>query len=263
MVLLWEGFSGVSLVASRLLLDYLKLGAISLLGLSSGARLSAMFAAQYPKRVSKLLMLPTGDAYGAAGLLAQAYYGDCWELAKQGGMQAIVTTPGSQFQAQAASSDEKRQVLLSLDAKLFMNTMMNSQVFLESFTGEAFLGLFPEALRQLEVPTLIFHHGFTDDRLHALEDAETISQEMPQAQLLVESETQLQASFEDFEHVGWNEDKKLAAMATCRGFQQFPEAFASKKETAGILRGQWTPISARLWKSPMKPSAWQVLICLP
>eukprot|EP00434_Breviolum_minutum_P012709 symbB.v1.2.011202.t1/scaffold718.1/size169569/8 len=217
MVLLWEGFSGVSLVASRLLLDYLKLGAISLLGLSSGARLSAMFAAQYPKRVSKLLMLPTGDAYGAAGLLAQAYYGDCWELAKQGGMQAIVTTPGLRVLPGAAP----------------------------------------------EVPTLIFHHGFTDDRLHALEDAETISQEMPQAQLLVESETQLQASFEDFEHVGWNEDKKLAAMATCRGFQQFPEAFASKKETAGILRGQWTPISARLWKSPMKPSAWQVLICLP
>ena len=60
-----------------------------------------------------------------------------------------------------------------------------------------------------EVPTLIFHHGFIDDRLHALEDAETISQEMPQAQLLVESETQLQASLEDFEHVGWNEDKKL------------------------------------------------------
>ena len=44
------------------------------------------------------------------------------------------------------------------------------------------------------MPTLIFHHGFTDDRLHALEDAESISQEMPQAQLLVESETELQAS---------------------------------------------------------------------
>ena len=32
--------------------------------------------------------------------------------------------------------------------------MMNSQVFLEGFTGEAFLGLFPEALRQLEVDSV-------------------------------------------------------------------------------------------------------------
>ena len=41
------------------------------LGLSSGARLSAMFASRYPKRVSKLAVLPTGDAAGASGLLAQ------------------------------------------------------------------------------------------------------------------------------------------------------------------------------------------------
>lgn len=33
---------------------------------------------------------------------------------------ATFLQPGSQFQAQAASSDEKRQVLLSLNAKLFM-----------------------------------------------------------------------------------------------------------------------------------------------
>ena len=39
------------------------------LGLSSGARLSAMFASRYPKRVSKLAVLPTGDAAGASGLL--------------------------------------------------------------------------------------------------------------------------------------------------------------------------------------------------
>lgn len=42
-------------------------------------------------------------------------------------------------------------VLLSALSNQPRNAMMNSQVFLEGFTGEAFLGLFPEALRQLEV----------------------------------------------------------------------------------------------------------------
>mmetsp|Transcript_76482 Transcript_76482/g.168970 ORF Transcript_76482/g.168970 Transcript_76482/m.168970 type:complete len:318 (+) Transcript_76482:2-955(+) len=173
----------------KLLLDWAEFGEpISLLGLSSGARLSAMFASRYPKRVSKLAVLPTGDAAGASGLLAQAYYGDCWELAQKGGMEAIVNTPGSQFQAQAAGCEEKRAALLSVDSKYFMNAMMNSQVFLEGFTGEAFLGLFPEALRQLEVPALIFHHGLADDRLHALEDAQSVAQDIPEGQLLVEVE---------------------------------------------------------------------------
>ena len=129
------------------------------------------------------------------------------------------------------------------------NAMMNSQVFLEGFTGESFLGLFPEALHQLEagqpqdldklvsifdvgclkswnvltclepyfiylhlisivplfqhvptcsnaklqleVPSLVFHHGFEDDRLHALEDAQRVAGDL-HAELLVEPEPQLQ-----------------------------------------------------------------------
>ena len=39
----------------------------------------------------------------------------------------------------------------------------------------------------LQVPTLIFHHGLADDRLHALEDAQSVAQDMPQGQLLVEA----------------------------------------------------------------------------
>eukprot|EP00438_Fugacium_kawagutii_P029522 Skav222748 [mRNA] locus=scaffold2390:581403:594839:- [translate_table: standard] len=233
-----------------------------------------MFASRYPQRVSKLAMLPTGDAAGAAGLLAQvrrvrrAYYGDCWELATKGGMEAIVNTPGapgSQFYAQAAGCDKKRQALLSVDteefATLFLldqvldmqntlwsciviydicitfqavhlgssfrsldlikddilgmqeNAMMNSQLFLEGFTGEAFLGLFPEALRQMEVPTLIFHHGFDDDRLHALEDATAVSREMPRAQLLIEPEAQR------VEAAIWEKERELKVKAFYRRAQ--------------------------------------------
>ena len=37
-----------------------------------------------------------------------------------------------------------------------------------------------------QVPTLVFHHGLADDRLHALEDAQSVAQDI-QGQLLVEA----------------------------------------------------------------------------
>jgi hypothetical protein len=38
-----------------------------------------------------------------------------------------------------------------------------------------------------QVPALIFHHGLADDRLHALEDAQSVAQDIPEGQLLVEA----------------------------------------------------------------------------
>eukprot|EP00913_Durusdinium_trenchii_P012315 g11560.t1 len=161
----------------KVLLDFVQTDRVVLVGLSSGARLSALFAAKYPSRVAGLAVLPTGDAAGAASVLAQAYYGDCREVAEQGGMEAIVATPGSQFHA-LAQREMQRRALLSVDVKEFVDVMLNSQVFIEDFIGEAFLGLYPEDLRQLQIPALVFHHGFKDDRLHVLEDAEEVARHL-------------------------------------------------------------------------------------
>ncbi|CAK9026221.1 Phthiocerol synthesis polyketide synthase type I PpsA [Durusdinium trenchii] len=161
----------------KVLLDFVQTDRVVLVGLSSGARLSALFAAKYPSRVAGLAVLPTGDAAGAASVLAQAYYGDCREVAEQGGMEAIVATPGSQFHA-LAQREMQRRALLSVDVKEFVDVMLNSQVFIEGFIGEAFLGLYPEDLRQLQIPALVFHHGFKDDRLHVLEDAEEVARHL-------------------------------------------------------------------------------------
>ena len=182
----------------KILLDVVKPPKpIVLLGFSSGARLSALFAAKYPSRLSGLAILPTGDAGGAAALLAQAYYGDCREVAEEGGMASIVATPGSSFYA-LAKDEHKRKKLLAVDVKDFVNVMLNSQLFIESFTGEALLGLFPEELRHLRLPSLVLHHGLLDDRLHALEDAEAVAAQLGASLFIQEDLVAMHRAIVDF-----------------------------------------------------------------
>ncbi|CAE7780132.1 ppsA [Symbiodinium sp. CCMP2456] len=159
---------------------------VSLVGLSSGARLSALFAARHPQRVLSLVLLPTGDFYGAASILGRAYYGDCADTAEAGGMEALVAAEGSHFQALAKNSSRARDELLGADPKDFILAMRRSQAFLDGFKGSNLLGLQASELAGLQRPALVLHHGLEDDRLHALEDAIALSEQLSSGRLLVE-----------------------------------------------------------------------------
>ena len=164
---------------------------LCLVGLSSGARLSALFAARYPHRVSSLVLLPTGDFHGASSLLSKAYYADCADVAEAGGMEAVVEAAGSHFQILAKGSERAREELLAAKKEEFVLAMRRSQTFLERFKGEHLLGLHSSEFAQLQVPVLVLHHGHKDDRLHALEDAIALSEQLPNGRLLVEPDLSL------------------------------------------------------------------------
>ncbi|CAE7716788.1 ppsA [Symbiodinium pilosum] len=174
---------------------------ICLIGLSSGARLSAMFAARHPLSVSRLILLPTGDFYSVATLLAQAYYSDCADAAETGGMEAVAEAHGSHFQMLAKGSVRARDELLAADLMEFVSAMRQSQAFLERFQGEHLLGLHSFEVATLQVPVLVLHHGFEDDRLHALEDATALAEQLPDGHLVVEPDlAQFKKAAADFMH---------------------------------------------------------------
>lgn len=168
------------------LLDHLGVSApVVLAGLSSGGRLSALFAAAHPARVASLILLPTGDAGGATELLAKAYYGDCAELVEAGGLEALVACRGNAYSELAAACPKARDELLSSDVADFISVMRRSETFLRSFTGEPLAGLRAQQLCQLGASSFIIHHGMLDDRIHTLEDARAVADLLPSAQLLV------------------------------------------------------------------------------
>lgn len=174
---------------------------VSLVGLSSGARLSALFAARHPQRVLSLVLLPTGDFCGAASILGRAYYGDCADTAEAGGMEALVEAEGSHFHALAKTSSRARDELLGADPKDFIFAMRRSQAFVEGFKGSNLLGLHSPELARLHRPALILHHGLEDDRLHALEDAIALSEQLPSGRLLVEPDAwKFKEAVADFLH---------------------------------------------------------------
>ena len=161
---------------------------VCLVGLSSGARLSALFAARHPERVSGLILLPTGDFYGAASVLGRAYYGDCADTVEAGGMEAVAEAEGSPFRILANNSSRARDELLSADPKVFVSTMRRSQAFMDRFEGCSILGLHSAEVARLQVPALILHHGLEDDHLHALEDATALAKQLPGGRLVLESD---------------------------------------------------------------------------
>jgi pimeloyl-ACP methyl ester carboxylesterase len=122
-------------------------------GSSSGCRLSLLFALKYPDAVRALLLWRvTGGAY-AANRLAQNYYGQYAEMARQGGMAAICES--EHFAARITARPEHRAELMAMDPVRFAEIMEGWDRSFRKAAETPIIGASEPELRSIRVPTLI------------------------------------------------------------------------------------------------------------
>jgi hypothetical protein len=119
----------------------------------------------------------TGGRF-AATRLAEEYYGQYVDLARQGGMAAICETP--YFKERIDARPTNRDVLMKLDLNEFAEIYSRwRDSFLESVDLPV-IGATAEALRSITVPTCVIPGN---DRTHGRKTGETVSQLIPNAEL--------------------------------------------------------------------------------
>jgi pimeloyl-ACP methyl ester carboxylesterase len=122
-------------------------------GSSSGCRLSLLFALKYPSDVRALLLWRvTGGAY-AANRLAQNYYGQYAEMARDGGMAAVCAS--EHFAARIAARPEHRQTLMAMDPIRFAEVMEGWDRSFRKAAETPIIGASEQELRSIRVPACI------------------------------------------------------------------------------------------------------------
>ena len=90
-------------------------------GSSAGCRMAIIFALRHPEATRGLLLWRiTGGAFAATDL-AEAYYGQYIDYAKQGGMQAVCDS--EHFRMRIAARPTNRDRLLGMEPKAFIDVM--------------------------------------------------------------------------------------------------------------------------------------------
>jgi pimeloyl-ACP methyl ester carboxylesterase len=147
-------------------------------GSSSGCRTALLFALRHPEAVSGLLLWRVTGGRFAATRLAEEYYGQYVDLARQGGMAAICETP--YFKERIDARPTNRDVLMKLDPNEFAEIYSRwRDSFLDSVDLPV-IGATAEALRSITVPTCVIPGN---DRTHGRKTGETASQLIPNAEL--------------------------------------------------------------------------------
>ena len=138
------------------LMDHLQLPPAILIGFSSGARLFGMLALRHPERVRALVLVILTGGPNAAHQLGQIYYGRLAQLAKAGGMEAVLSDPS--MRPKARVNEAVASYLRSLPPDRFVEAMERSVALFESTKHEPALGLPTAALANLTTPALIVHN---------------------------------------------------------------------------------------------------------
>lgn len=161
------------------LLRQLDLGPATLVGGSSGARVAMLAAARHPDVVARLAVLwaPSGELFTAMRL-ALSYYGDAWDAARSGGMQAAVdlANDGPNDWPTRPTDVANRERLLAVDPAEFMATMADWGQQLMLHLGSPVAGMQAGEIAAITAPTLVFnsspsdlnHPRGTTEQLHRL-----------------------------------------------------------------------------------------------
>jgi len=96
------------------LLDALGYGKVILVGNSSGARMSLLFALKYPSRVKACILMNMTGGHLAADVLSNEYYIQYATRLRRGGIPALLNTPF--FRALCSARPENRARIEQMDA---------------------------------------------------------------------------------------------------------------------------------------------------
>jgi len=130
-------------------------------GSSSGCRLALLLALRHPAAVRGLLLWRvTGGRY-AAERLAQNYYTQYIDLARQGGMAAVCDS--EHFAEVIAANPANRARLMSLETGNFIALMERWRLSFNDGADHPVIGLSPAELRTMTMPACVVPGN---DRVH-------------------------------------------------------------------------------------------------
>jgi pimeloyl-ACP methyl ester carboxylesterase len=147
-------------------------------GSSSGCRTSLLFALRHPDAVRVLLLWRvTGGRY-ACERLAQEYYGQHIEAAKQGGMAAVCEMEHWKERIQARPSN--RDALMKMSPEQFIKIMSHWREYFLKGADLPVIGATEEDLRSIKVPTCVVPGN---DLTHGPQVVEHLRRAMPHAEV--------------------------------------------------------------------------------
>jgi pimeloyl-ACP methyl ester carboxylesterase len=149
-------------------------------GSSSGCRTSLLFALRHPEAVRVLLLWRvTGGRY-ACERLAQEYYGQYIDAAKQGGMAAVCEMEHWKERIQARPSN--RDALMKMSPEQFIKVMSHWREYFLKGADLPVIGATEEDLRSIKVPTCVVPGN---DLTHGPQVVENLRRSMPHAEVHV------------------------------------------------------------------------------
>lgn len=148
--------------------------------LAGGNRISFHLALRHPSALRGLVLCWPSGGRRAAEILAQDYYGQFAEAARQGGMAAVCETP--YYRERIQRNPRNRELLLAMDVERFIACMERwRQGFLASAEWPT-VAVPGQELRRIRLPVRVLA-GLTDDPIHGRATSEAIAAIIPGAEL--------------------------------------------------------------------------------
>jgi pimeloyl-ACP methyl ester carboxylesterase len=138
-------------------------------GSSSGCRTSLLFALRHPEAVRALLLWRVTGGRFACERLAQEYYGQYIEAAKQGGMAAVCAM--EHWQERIAARPENRDVLMKMEPDQFIDVMSRWREYFLQGVDLPVIGATEAELQSIKVPACIVPGN---DLTHGRQTGETL-----------------------------------------------------------------------------------------
>ncbi len=157
----WPSESHMYADTLQQLIKYLGWGPTVIAGGSGGARVSIITAIEYPEVTSKLFVWHIVGGVYSQVVLACYYVMPNINVAKRGGMEAVIAMP--EWQERIAQNPRNRERLLSIPAEEFVRIM---KLWLNAYVpkpGQTIPGVPDEDFDRIKVPTMVIRSGENDD----------------------------------------------------------------------------------------------------
>jgi pimeloyl-ACP methyl ester carboxylesterase len=149
-------------------------------GSSSGCRTSLLFALRHPEAVKALLLWRVTGGRFACERLAQEYYGQYIEAAKQGGMAAVCEM--EHWKERIAARPENREALMAMDPAQFIDVMSRWREYFLKGVDLPVIGATENELKSIKVPACIVPGN---DLTHGRQTGENLGRLLPHGEVHV------------------------------------------------------------------------------
>ena len=149
-------------------------------GSSSGCRTALLFALRHPEAVRALLLWRVTGGRFACERLAQEYYGQYIEAAKQNGMAAVCEM--EHWKERIAARRENRDALMKMTPERFIAVMSHWRDYFLKGIDLPVIGATEKELKSIKVPACIVPGN---DNTHGQKTGETLGRLLPKGEVHV------------------------------------------------------------------------------